>query len=593
MPDLPAPAAALVEEELRRLFDSETLRRAPSHMRLLRYLVDKRLAGDAGALREASIALEVFRRDPATYDPARDPIVRVTTRRLRERLEAHYAGFDAPPKLRIVLPKGRYAPEFQTASPSTSKALGLAVLRPRNQSGDPALDLALESFAEVLTDQLARAGLPRVLARSSVDAAQAVPAAGTQLAQSLGVRYLLDPSIVREPDAMLRASLRLLDSADGSVRWVETQIGDTASALLDRLLNVVVARTLDTLPTGAGANPAATGSYLPLAHAQRAACDQIRFLLLRRTIPATQDAVDLGRRLTEAHAELAEACAMLAAALYSRQSFHDLPQGPLLQELRAANGKALALDPEQPIALRTQGIVLGRADHDGVAAELAFRRVLRSSPHYTSARLNLAEVLTLMGRDDDSLAELNLARHYDPLSPSVLLARLMLLGMQRRYAAAQDAWALLRAAGEASSWGLWSAGRNAAFAGDTAAGIALLEEAVQKFPDEPAAPCELACALALGDQKRRARTLREEILGRYPHLPLARLASISACLGERDETLRLLRASMASQDLSVLHAAISPALDWLAEDAEFLALVQRSAVWRSWAENRGRAASQA
>ncbi|MBI3150430.1 MAG: hypothetical protein HYZ17_18140 [Betaproteobacteria bacterium] len=591
MPDLPAPAAALVEEELRRLFDSETLRRAPSHMRLLRYLVDKRLAGDAGALREASIALEVFRRDPATYDPARDPIVRVTTRRLRERLETHYAGFDAPPKLRIVLPKGRYAPEFQAGSPNTSEALGLAVLRPRNQSGDPGLDLPLASFAEVLTDQLARAGLPRVLARSSVDAAQAVPATSTQLAQSLGVRYLLDPSVVREPDATLRASVRLLDAADGSVRWVETLIGDTATALLDRLLSLVVARTLDTLPTGAGANHAAPGGYLPLAHAQRAACDQIRFLLLRRTIPATQEAVDLGRRLTEAHAELAEAWAMLAAALYSRQSFHELPQAPLLQELRAANTKALALDPEQPIALRTQGIVRGRADHDGVSAERAFRRVLRASPHYTSARLNLAELLTLMGRDADSLAELNLARHYDPLSPSVLLAKLMLLGMQRRYTAAEEAWALLRAAGEASSWGLWSAGRNATFAGDTATGIARLEIAVQKFPDEPAAPCELACALALGNQKLRARKLREEILRRHPQLPLARLASISACLGERDETLRLLRASMASQDLSVLHTAISPALDWLAEDAELLALLQRSAIWRSWAENRKRAAS--
>jgi len=52
----------------------------------------------------------VFRRDPASYDPQLDPIVRVTIGRLRARLVSHYARYGSPPKLRIVLPKGRYAP---------------------------------------------------------------------------------------------------------------------------------------------------------------------------------------------------------------------------------------------------------------------------------------------------------------------------------------------------------------------------------------------------------------------------------------------------------------------------------------------------
>ena len=112
------------QEELARLIDSDALRRAPSHMRLLRYLVEKRIAGDSAALRETAIALEVFRRDPSTYDPQTDPIVRVTTGRLRERLDAHYARFEAVPKLRIVLPKGRYAPEFISTHPATPVASG-------------------------------------------------------------------------------------------------------------------------------------------------------------------------------------------------------------------------------------------------------------------------------------------------------------------------------------------------------------------------------------------------------------------------------------------------------------------------------------
>lgn len=112
MVPLPIPPARLVEEEVERLAASDALRRAPSHQRLLHYLVAKRLAGDEAALRETAIALDVFRRDPTTYDPQVDPIVRVNIGRLRERLDAHYANFDRAPRLRIVLPKGRYAPDF-------------------------------------------------------------------------------------------------------------------------------------------------------------------------------------------------------------------------------------------------------------------------------------------------------------------------------------------------------------------------------------------------------------------------------------------------------------------------------------------------
>jgi predicted ATPase len=125
MVPLPIPPARLIEEEVERLAASDALRRAPGHQRLLHYLVAKRLAGDEAALRETAIALDVFRRDPATYDPQVDPIVRVNIGRLRERLEAHYANFDRTPKLRIVLPRGRYAPDFVAESDPPASLPGL------------------------------------------------------------------------------------------------------------------------------------------------------------------------------------------------------------------------------------------------------------------------------------------------------------------------------------------------------------------------------------------------------------------------------------------------------------------------------------
>ncbi len=82
--------------------------RAERHRRLLGYLVEAALAGAEGRLKETAIALDVFGRDPARYDPRRDAIVRVEMRRLRKRLAQAQRDGDAP--CSIEVPLGGYAP---------------------------------------------------------------------------------------------------------------------------------------------------------------------------------------------------------------------------------------------------------------------------------------------------------------------------------------------------------------------------------------------------------------------------------------------------------------------------------------------------
>ena len=56
--------------ELERLLASDFLRRSPSHLRLLlRYLVERRLASDDGALREMSIGIGCFSHRPFDVRP--------------------------------------------------------------------------------------------------------------------------------------------------------------------------------------------------------------------------------------------------------------------------------------------------------------------------------------------------------------------------------------------------------------------------------------------------------------------------------------------------------------------------------------------
>ena len=104
-------ALALVER-------SAAFRGSPRHRALLRWLVARRLADDLGALKETVIAVEVFGRAPARFDPRTDTIVRVEARRLRARLAAYDRQEGRASALRIELPVGSYVPLIANRAPA-------------------------------------------------------------------------------------------------------------------------------------------------------------------------------------------------------------------------------------------------------------------------------------------------------------------------------------------------------------------------------------------------------------------------------------------------------------------------------------------
>lgn len=91
--------------------------RSPQLTRFLDYIVNRRLDGDTQSIKAYSIAVDVFGR-PADFDPQSDPIVRVQARRLRALLDQYYRGPGADETLQIVLPIGRYVPDFIEVDPS-------------------------------------------------------------------------------------------------------------------------------------------------------------------------------------------------------------------------------------------------------------------------------------------------------------------------------------------------------------------------------------------------------------------------------------------------------------------------------------------
>ena len=104
--------AAEITAEVDRILASKGFANAGRLSRLLRYVVEKTIAGEADQLKEYAVGVEVFDRDEK-YDPRLDSIVRVEAGRLRSRLDEYYNGEGAASPIRISLPRGGYVAQFE------------------------------------------------------------------------------------------------------------------------------------------------------------------------------------------------------------------------------------------------------------------------------------------------------------------------------------------------------------------------------------------------------------------------------------------------------------------------------------------------
>ena len=109
----PAPQPDEIRRQLQQILVSPVFHGSKRCQQFLEYVCMKSLAGEAGALKERTVAVEVFGRPPH-IDLGEDTIVRVGAREVRKRLAQYYVTPEgAHSEIRIDLPSGSYAPEFR------------------------------------------------------------------------------------------------------------------------------------------------------------------------------------------------------------------------------------------------------------------------------------------------------------------------------------------------------------------------------------------------------------------------------------------------------------------------------------------------
>lgn len=105
-----ADELARIRDALERLLTDPAFVRAPQMSAFLKYVVDQTLNGDAERIKAYTIGIDALGK-PTDFDPQTDPSVRVLAKRLRDRLQEHYA-HHVDARLRIELISGSYRPRF-------------------------------------------------------------------------------------------------------------------------------------------------------------------------------------------------------------------------------------------------------------------------------------------------------------------------------------------------------------------------------------------------------------------------------------------------------------------------------------------------
>jgi hypothetical protein len=111
--------------QLSKILDSREFRSSKRCSTFLRYVVEHAADNHIESLKERSLGVEVFGRDP-NYDTNQDPVVRSTAGEVRKRLAQYYLEAEHRDEIRISLPPGSYNPEIH---PSPERTV-IAVVEP-------------------------------------------------------------------------------------------------------------------------------------------------------------------------------------------------------------------------------------------------------------------------------------------------------------------------------------------------------------------------------------------------------------------------------------------------------------------------------
>jgi TolB-like protein/DNA-binding winged helix-turn-helix (wHTH) protein/Tfp pilus assembly protein PilF len=302
-----------------------------------------------------------------------------------------------------------------------SRRVMLAVLPFANLSGNDSEQYLADGMTEETITDLGRADPPRlgVIARTSVMRFKAGGQNIAEIARELGVDYVLEGSVRRQGNK-LRVTAQLIRAADQTHIWAESYARSFSDGLAVQqgVAEMVAGRVQANLGLGDETASGSARAARPQAYDDFV---QARFYWNRRDLAGLHDAELLYQKAIAEDPAYAPAYAGLANCDLLLSFVHDEgTREAYFTKARTAALKAIELDESSAEAHTAWAGILVFHDHAWGRAQAEFLHALQLNPNYPQAHHWYANLyLDPLGRYDEAIAQMQMARELDPFNPIV------------------------------------------------------------------------------------------------------------------------------------------------------------------------------
>jgi len=368
----------------------------------------------------------------------------------------------------------------------------IAVLPFANLSGNPEQEYFSDGLTEDIITALSKVQRLFVIARNSTFTYKRKPVKVQQVAEELGVQYVLEGSVQRA-ETRVRITAQLIDAIKGHHLWAERY--DRELKDLFALQNEITMKILMALHVklveGEQAMVRARGTNNFEAYEKFLQATEQHYLFTRETgVRARQ----LCEEAITLDPEYSAAYGLLSVVLLAevRHRWTRSPSETMRQALEMAN-KALALDSKTLIAQLAMGqIHMLKREHDEAIAW--GERAVAIHPNADNANVFLAWFLMMAGRPEESIPLIKQAIRRNPIPPG---------------------------------WYFVILGNSYRLVGQFDEAISELKKAVAYSPDELMAHVTLASAYAEAGRLEEARAEAAEVMRILPTFTIENQARVS------------------------------------------------------------------
>ncbi|HUJ94149.1 MAG TPA: winged helix-turn-helix domain-containing protein [Terriglobales bacterium] len=466
---------------------------------------------------------------------------------------------------------------------TTGKVM-LVVLPFVNLSGDSREDFFADGMTEEMVTQLGSLDPLHlgVIARTTSMQYKGSGKSTAQIAQELGVNFLLEGSVRREGERV-RVTAQLIQASDQTHVWADSFDREQSDVIrLQSDVALAIAGKIElSLPGRVRARliaPRPVNAQAHMAYLEGLQLWELRTKLgMEQSITRFQRAISLDPNYAPAYAALARAYTLASVPGM-------LPAHESMPKAREAALRAIALDDSLAEGHTVLAFVKAQYEYDKPGAEREYLRALELNPNNGYAHLFYSNsYLSLVGRHDEATAEMKRAIELDPFSAPIQSFLIRTYTWARRYDEALAQFHKCHqmfpdfALNHERLAHLYTyTGRfEEAIAEDSKARLLAREspESVRRKEDE------LRRAWKSSGAPGYWRTLLE--FAHMPenppeaYVPDYGVAILYTRLGETDKAVESLEMAFAKRELAMTEIGVEPAFDSLCSDPRFQSLLRR------------------